>query len=185
MPKGIYERTPEQMIKLKEQAKNINLGKKFSEEHRKKLTEARKKRTDSPWNKGKKIGPLSKEHREKIGTALIGHAVSEKTRDANLKRCTKHNHANRGKQSSTYICWAAMIRRCFNKNTKDYPGYGGRGITVTERWLNFENFLADMGEKPKGLSIDRINNDGNYEPGNCRWATPKEQAQNRRKTKIA
>lgn len=80
----------------------------------------------------------------------------------------------------TYHTWADMKYRCFTKSCKKYPDYGGRGITVCERWLNFKNFLEDMGEKPAGLSIDRINNDGNYEPGNCRWATSKEQVANQR-----
>jgi hypothetical protein len=74
----------------------------------------------------------------------------------------------------------AMVARCTNANHVKFPRYGGRGITVCERWRSFESFLADMGERPEGTTIDRFpNRDGNYEPGNCRWATATEQAANR------
>lgn len=96
------------------------------------------------------------------------------------KRLTKHGHAKNGKQSPTYNCWASMINRCTNPSAANYPRYGGRGIAVCERWLGFDNFLADMGEKPVGRSIDRINTFGNYEPDNCRWATITEQQRNLR-----
>lgn len=80
-----------------------------------------------------------------------------------------------------YHTWVGMKDRCYNPNNRKYDRYGGRGITVCDWWLDdFENFLTDMGFRPgPGYSIDRKNNDGNYEPGNCRWATPIEQARNR------
>lgn len=94
-----------------------------------------------------------------------------------------HGYARRdsqGRQSPTYVSWLGMIARCTKPNHNRYYRYGGRGIQICVKWIFFENFLTDMGERPLGTSLDRMDNDGNYEPGNCRWATPKEQCINRR-----
>lgn len=81
----------------------------------------------------------------------------------------------------TFISWCVMKSRCLNPNATAYNRYGGRGIRVCKRWLrSFKNFLEDMGERPTGKSLDRRKTTGNYTPKNCRWATPKEQANNRR-----
>lgn len=82
--------------------------------------------------------------------------------------------------SSEYCIWRGILTRCLNKNSSMYPVYGGRGISVCERWKVFDNFYKDMGDRPKGLSIDRIDNDGNYCPENCRWATKEVQHSNKR-----
>jgi hypothetical protein len=109
----------------------------------------------------------------------------EKTR----KRSTKHGHARRGNISRAYWCWQHLKGRCLNPNDKAYCWYGGREqpelpITVCEKWQHsFENFFADMLDPPPGLSIDRIDNDGNYEPGNCQWASASVQRANQRPRK--
>lgn len=93
-----------------------------------------------------------------------------------------HIHGHSNPATRTYTTWQGMKARCLNPKNTRYADYGGRGIKICQHWLDaFENFLADMGEKPIGMSIDRINNDGHYEPSNCRWATNEIQMKNRRK----
>ena len=116
------------------------------------------------------------DHLKSAATRSCGCLNVETAIASNLR----HGHA-RGLATQTYRAWMAMRNRCGNPQD---PRYGGRGIYVCERWYVYENFLADMGEPPSlGLSIDRINNDGNYEPSNCRWATWSEQMRNRRNSR--
>lgn len=92
----------------------------------------------------------------------------------------KHGFARPECRSPAYRSWESARARCNNPNNPDYAGYGGRGIRVCERWNDFTTFLSDMGERPRGHTLDRIDVNGNYEPGNCRWATHSDQSLNRR-----
>lgn len=97
-------------------------------------------------------------------------------------RPIKHGHAVGGKESRTYSSWRSMLKRCYDPRSNGYERWGGRGIAVCDSWReSFANFLADMGERPEGMTLDRIDNDRNYEPDNCRWATWSEQRRNQRR----
>lgn len=97
-----------------------------------------------------------------------------------IERITKHGMS----YSRVYRIWDGMLQRCTNSNHTEYANYGGRGISVCDSWKDFMVFLADMGESPEGLSLDRIDVNGNYEPSNCKWSTSVEQANNKRTNKI-
>lgn len=96
----------------------------------------------------------------------------------------KHGHTIGKRESPTYVSWASMIARCTQPTTANYKSYGGRGISVCARWKVFANFLDDMGERPPGMTIDRLDNNRNYDPDNCRWATHAQQSQNLRSNKL-
>lgn len=105
--------------------------------------------------------------------------------EVSTKRMTVHGHARGGNVSLEYKVWCGMLKRCNDLSCVQYQRYGGRGIRVCERWREFKNFYADMGPRPSAKhSIERKNNDGNYDPENCRWATQSEQMQNTSAVKL-
>ena len=117
----------------------------------------------------------------KRSTAVAGDLLSGKTKSCGCRMGVRHGLYN----TPIYVLWWNMRSRCFNPRNPEYKNYGGRGITICGRWLSFVAFhtdiLAEIGERPRGKSFDRINNDGNYEPGNVRWATPSQQTKNQRR----
>ena len=144
---------------------------------------------------------------QKIGKWLVGEMFKHPTRKERMYKClcecgtskdVKHNHLLNEKtkscgcswtthgmsNSNEYRVWDSMVRRCHNKNHHAFKDYGGRGIQVCDKWLNFKGFFEDMGSQPKGMTLERKNNSLGYSKDNCTWATITEQARNRRSTKL-
>lgn len=118
-----------------------------------------------------------------VASSQLRFGISQSCGCLRADQRLKHGAARRSTRSSEYATWLQMRHRCRNPNDPAYHDYGGRGIQVCKAWEDFSQFLADMGQRPSGHSLDRINNDGNYEPSNCRWAPQSIQIRNRRNTR--
>lgn len=143
---------------------------------------------------GLQFGLLTVLAQVRVGKHLCWTCVCEcgkfmTVRTGNLRRqnscgCTRGTHGMSVERPSVYMVWQNMLNRCRSVKDKDFKNYGARGIVVCDRWKDFAKFYADMGDKPKSLTLERIDNDGNYEPSNCRWASRKEQGSNRRTNRL-
>lgn len=120
------------------------------------------------------------EVRGDAATRTVGPIKSCGCKKSSLLSKAQFKHGQKRDRTPEYAAWSAMRQRCLNKGATSYKSYGGRGISVCERWTKFENFFADMGKRPVGYSLERNNTFGSYEPSNCRWAHGIDQARNRR-----
>jgi hypothetical protein len=156
MPKGVYERTAEQLDRLRAMA-SVAAAK--SAEH---------------W-RGRKRSPEQVAAHSALMRGRPAHNKGKAIAESQREKLKRHGHASYGVLTPTYQSWRAMKQRCADPNKSNYRYYGGRGITVCDRWLNdFNAFLADMGPRPEGMQLYRIDNDRDYEPGNVRWGTRSE-----------
>ncbi len=160
-----------------EKIRQGNLGKKMSKEARAKISAARLK---NHVQKYCSVTGCTRRYK------ALGHCAYHRyqiMRADNSKTTTPNRGTHGMTFTNEYQSWYNMKSRCLNPNASKYKHYGGRGITVCDEWLQFINFYADMGDKPTPKhTIERINNDGNYEPSNCKWATYSEQNKNLRRT---
>jgi hypothetical protein len=141
--------------------------------------------TESTWDCACDCGGMAIDVRSSNlrsgNTRSCGCMVREFTGSLAARLNLTHGHAGYDHRSRAYRSWESMKRRCTNSNHKYFKHYGGAGVKVCDRWLTFENFLADMGERPRGTSLSRLGDVGNYEPGNCAWHTVKQQRAEARK----
>ena len=114
----------------------------------------------------------------------VSNVKSENTKSCGCLLKSGNRLKHKMTKTKIYNIWSLMKSRCLNKNDQSYKNYGGRGIKICQEWLNFENFYEDMGDKPQNKSLDRINNNGNYCKENCRWATRKQQNNNKRDNRL-